>query len=564
MSSTSTHAPAPASVTPWILRPATLLRVALALTFLVYLRTIAFDFVFDDHLQIALNEWLDSWRLVPMYFTHQLWGFTGFSSSANFYRPLFLVWLAAIKHLTGGAPGWYHLLTIVLHMGVVVEAFVLARMLLRDSTGAAIAAALFALHPAKVETVAWIAGGGEPLFAAFFFATFIFYLRSRLSSASRIWLAAALGCFALALFSKEQAIVLPGILAAYMWSKSADQRFSQRCRTVVVSLVPFIIVAALFWVMRSHVMHGLAESAPRISATKTLLTQPLTWLFYLRHLLFPFGQSIFYSPMIVRQFSVQWVLLPSLLLLAIATAVWHFAHKTTEGIMLMAWFVLTLAPAAAMVLLIQPHDRYLYLPSFAACVGAATLIRQHLDNQRLQAAVVTGLLLIFATSTFHETRYWDNDISLFERAVAVAPDNAPVRVMLASSYTLQGDAERGMATLREATRRNPEEFNGWQALGIQEYTFGRYQDAYNDLLHGVATAAYPKQGSVCMYHLALTSQKLGNNSEAEQWMRRAVAADPGSAGYHAGLAAILEAERRHEEAQQERDIAQRIRQSFAH
>jgi len=542
---------------PWYLRTPVLLRLAVALTFLVYTRTITFDFVFDDHLQISLNPWLESWRQVPQYFTHQLWAFTDAHTPASFYRPLFMVWLAAVMHLTGGAPGWYHLLTMALHLIVVVEGYVLARLLVKDQLSAVFAAALFALHPTKIEAVAWISGGGEPLFAAFFFATFIAYLKWK-ETAGRGWIAASLGFFALALFSKEQAVVIPAVLLVYEFWRERLQPVVTRVRDSLFAVLPFALVGGAFWGIRWHVMHGIAEAQKNLSLPKTLQTQPLAWLWYLRHLVFPFDLSLFYPEMIAREFSVTRVLLPALLLIAGAALVWLAVRKKADGVLLYAWFVCTLAPPAIMVLLLQPHDRYLYLPSFAAAVGLAVLICKVVRQPGLQVLVVAVICGAFVISTFLQLRPWDNDVALMENAVAHAPDNKQARVTLAISYALQGDAERGAATLREAAQRFPNDMDTWQALAVQEYTLGHYQEAYDDFKRAVATA-HPGSEGYSLYNLGLISLRLNRPEEAEQWTRKAIAVDPDSAGYHRSLATILDAEGRRAEGDAEREVVRKMK-----
>ena len=542
---------------PWYLRPATLIRAALALTFLVYLRAVTFDFVFDDHLQISLNPWLESWKQVPQYFTHQLWAFTESHTAASFYRPLFMMWLAALKHLTGGSPGWYHLATILLHLVVIIEAYVLARFLTGDDLTAVFAAGLWGLHPAKIEAVAWISGGGEPLFAAFFFATFIAYLKAELAH-SRRWKAITLLAFALALFSKEQAVVIPVILLSYEWWRHREQAIAARVRTAIIAVLPVVLLGSAFWAIRWHIMHGLAEAQRSLSVPKTLLSQPLTWWWYLRHLVWSFDLSLFYHELIARRFSVREVLFPALLVLVVAIVVWREARKTAEGVLLYAWFVFTLAPPAVMVLLLQPHDRYLYLPSFAAAVGLALVIRRLLHKPTAQVAVVALICSAFAISTFFQLRPWDNDISLMENAVAHAPDNTQARVVLAVAYTQTGDVERGAATLREAARLHPDDMDVWQALATQEYSLGHYQDAYEDFKRALATAQPGREG-FSLYNLGLISFRLGRLQEAAQWTRKAIVSDPDAAGYHRSLAIILEAQGQTADAARERERARQLK-----
>jgi protein O-mannosyl-transferase len=538
----------------WYLRPEILLRITLALTFLVYLRSVGFDFVFDDHLQIALNPWLNSWRHLPTYFTRQLWAFVDFHIPSKFYRPMLMVWFAAIGHVMGTAPGWYHLATILLHVIVVIEAFIFARLLFRDDLTAIITAAIFGLHPAKVEAVAWVSGGNEPLFAAFFLGTFICYVRARSSDHRVRWTIAALGLFLLALFSKEQAVVGPAILAAYeFWDHRGDALIA-RARKTLISILPYAIVSGVYWVVRLHVMHGLTDLSSQISLRKTLLTQPLMWLWYLRHLVFPFHLSLFYPDLIVREFSITRVLLPSLALLAIAAVVWYFARKSVEGVMLVALFVLTLAPPAAMVLLVQPHDRHLYLPSFAAAAAVALAIRHFLANKQTQIAVAATLTVVLALGTFYGSSQWESDVTVMERAVGSAPNNNEVRMMLGAAYIDAGQEQRGVATLREAAMRQPDNIEAWQQLGAHEYTSGQYEAAYSDFRRAVDATHFTDK-SYSLYSLALISQRLRHPTEAERWARQAIAIDGRIPSYHLALASILEAEGRRADADEERRIA---------
>jgi len=538
----------------WYLRRDILLRITLALTFLVYLRSVGFDFVFDDHLQIALNPWLDSWRHLPTYFTRQLWAFVDFHIPSKFYRPMLMVWFASVGHILGTAPGWYHLATVLLHVLVVGEAFVFARLLFRDDLTAVITAALFGLHPTKVEAVAWISGGNEPLFAAFFLGAFICYLRAGAAEKHVRWTICALALFLLALFSKEQAVVGPAILAAYEFWDRRSEALVTRLRRTVVAIVPYVLVGGVFWAIRWHVMHGLTDLSSQISIRKTLLTQPLIWLWYVRHLVFPFHLSLFYPDLIVREFSVTRVLMPALVLLAIAGVVWHFARRSGEGALLVALFGLTLAPPAAMVLLVQPHDRHLYLPEFAVAAAAAVAIRRFIASKPAQMAAAGILTLILAVGTFTGSSQWENDVTVMERAVESAPDNNEVRMMLGAAYIDAGQEQRGVATLREAAMREPDNIEAWQQLGAHEYTSSQYEAAYEDFKRAVAATHYTDK-SYSMYSLGLISLQLGRPAEAEQWAREAIAIDGRIPSYHLALASVLEAEGRRSEAQKERAVA---------
>ena len=198
----------------WLHREAPL-RVAFYSLLAVYLQTVTFDFVYDDHVAILLNPWLDSWSGLKHIFTGQLWGFSDAFIPARHYRPMYLAWLWLVQHLFTQAPGWFHLCALFTHLLAVYLAYRFARALLHDDLAAAIAAACFAIHPTKVEGVAWITAATEPLQAIFVFAALLTYLRSRESKqhAAPWTLASFLFCLA-ALMTKETAVVLPAIMVA--------------------------------------------------------------------------------------------------------------------------------------------------------------------------------------------------------------------------------------------------------------------------------------------------------------------------------------------------------------
>jgi Tfp pilus assembly protein PilF len=277
-----------------------------------------------------------------------------------------------------------------------------------------------------------------------------------------------------------------------------------------------------------------------------------------KHLVIPFDLSLFYPEMVVRQASFGRFYLPLIALVAIALLLWLVARRSAEGVLLYAWFVCTMAPPVAMVLLLQPHDRYLYLPSFAAAVALAAAMRRFIPQPKFQVAITAVLCATLAASTFHQARFWDNDVMLMEHAVSHAPDNVEARMILAAAYTQQGEVARGEQILREATRLKPNSMRVWQSLAAQEYAAGEYRQAYEDFKRAVAVAQ-PGEDGFSLNGLGLICLRLNRPAEAEQWARRAIAVDPGAASFHRSLAAILDAEHRHDEAAKERSEATSIR-----
>src|SRR3954464_1722278 len=161
--------------------PRQLLILLLAGGALLYARSLAYNFVYDDFIQIVANPRVTSWTYAPSYFTEQLWAGV---QNASYYRPLLLVWMRLNNALFGFNPVGWHAASIALHLAATALAFLLARRILQDARAALLVAAIFLLHPLQVESVAWPSAANESLAAIFIFACYLFFLKSRVDSSA--------------------------------------------------------------------------------------------------------------------------------------------------------------------------------------------------------------------------------------------------------------------------------------------------------------------------------------------------------------------------------------------
>src|SRR3954467_529466 len=138
--------------------PAFLFRAGLVVVLALYLRTLAFDFVYDD-LALPVSPWLASWHGVVEAFRSDVFGDKGVAGSA-YYRPLASTLMIAVARVASPTPAWFHLMAIVLLVVMYALCYRLGQILFKDDWIAALAAVLFALHPTKVESVAWLSSAG--------------------------------------------------------------------------------------------------------------------------------------------------------------------------------------------------------------------------------------------------------------------------------------------------------------------------------------------------------------------------------------------------------------------
>src|SRR6185437_7289710 len=236
---------------------------------------------------------------LPGYFTTDVWSYIIVNKS-NYYRPIFLVWMMLNSKFFGLDTGLWHASAIALHLLAVALFYFLARKLSGSTIAAGIAALLFGVHPVHVEAVAWISGATESLFAVLGFGTLLCYLRSRdpstPDSAKPRWSVSAAVLYALCIFSKETAIVLPALIAAYelLFPRTAAEGLFKRLRGALAVISPLIAISALYVVARIHAL-GAFEPLARLWTRRMVVgTLPSVAWFYVQHLLLPWRYSIFY------------------------------------------------------------------------------------------------------------------------------------------------------------------------------------------------------------------------------------------------------------------------------
>ena len=537
--------------------PGVLLRITFALTFLVYARTVTFDWVFDDHLQVAMNPWLDSWRSLKLMFTLQSWAFSDFTMPAKFYRPMYLVWLLVNNKLFHGTPGWFHLSAVFLHLVVVYLAYLTARRLLRDDRMAVIAALIFALHPSKVGAVAWVSGATEVVHAAFFLGTVLAYLRWQQSENRAMkWLVVSVLCFAGAILSKETAILAPVLIAAHHWLTSAPE--TNRFRSTATLISPYLVVGLAYWIIRVDVLSGVAQLGATLSVAKTIYTIPLAFWWYILHTVWPFGLSLDYPVMIVRTTSFTKFILPAVGLLVLAGAYAWFTCKSTLQLMGL-WFILTLIPPVGAILLLQPHDRYLYLPSFAVAIFIAECLSRLSINKT--AAWVLVIAIAFTVGTYQTIGYWDSDVKIFARSMEKAPDNMVVRTRYAGALCDRGEEQKALDTLLAGYNRHPESATISYSLALIYFSNRQFDDARRFFTHTLSVAEDKRAKGLCHFHLGLMAQTQGNLTEANREFRNALVYSSTSAGFHQALGNVLRAQGATDEARAEFKKEQQIRET---
>ena len=445
-------------------RESLLLASLLAITFLCYIRTLSFDFVYDDEILIVNNSLILSPRSIPDYFTQHLIQFVNPSAPGIYYRPVQFLWLLLNRMLWGTNPLGWHLSVVILHTAATACVYLLARRIVQEKAAAWLAGAVFALHPVHVESVAWAMGFIDPLFTLLVLASFLCYLEARQRPERRgRWAAGSILFYSLAAFAKEPALVLPLLVFTHaaisgVFVAGTGGRWAwARLRTGFVAACPYLAITAIYLAARLAVLKSLSRALTSLPWGVVIATLPRVLWSYLKLLLWPAGLSVFYDVPYVQPFDAASMLLPAAALVLVGVGLLWWAQRSVPVAIAASWTLLPLLvllnlrgfPQGEIV-----HDRYLYLAS----VGFALLVAlawKSLRATRIQLLADAGTRLLAAlflvvamgAGTVYYTGFWANNQALYSRAMAIAPHNDLATNNYAGLYVARGDYKSALDNL---------------------------------------------------------------------------------------------------------------------
>lgn len=536
------------------LRGAYMLAFVLVMTAVTYLGTLHFGFVYDDSGQVIGNPFIRSWQNLPHFFTTALWSFLSPDSPGNYYRPTFLVLSTLNYSLFKLSPEGWHAMALLIHLGVTALVFFTIRKMIGRPEVAAITALIFGVHPIHHEVVAWVSDTTESLFALFFIAAFLAYLKSRERRAG-VWLSVSSLLGGLALFSKETAIVLPALVFAHAWiagrtNLSGEPRgLMVRLREAILPALAYVPAFLLYFALRFVALRQNHGAPLHASLMKYLLTWPSVLYFYLKQWLIPIQFSEFYDIFSPASFSFAHVALPALTVGAAAAALW-FGRKrlgAKETGFAAAWILLPLLPALNVAFFRADeivHDRFFYVPSVGAALVIALLLEPlakrgplafgHSVRLWAPALALAGLL---AASTVHAVSFWSDDLTLFTHTHEVAPLNIVSRNDLSIEWMSAGKLADAQAMLEGLINEDPKNVAAWMNLGRVKYQQGHFAEAESDLSFAIALRPDLADAYVTLGQAQL---KTGRAADALVSVRRAAELNPSNPRYHTVYGVVLE------------------------
>jgi tetratricopeptide (TPR) repeat protein len=508
-----------------------------AVGFAVYAGTLGYDFVYDDVNQILENPWIWNPRFLLNLFTKAVWSFKD-TGPSNYYRPVQVLLYFLDAQIFGRHPFGFHLTNVLVHAFCSAVAF----LLLRRVTGerrAALAAVLFAVHPAHVESVAWIAGSTDVDCALPVFSCLLAWSRAHDASVRRP--AALVACsgllFFLALLAKETAVVTP-ILALGLLpisSRARPQRVNARWREAAWVMMSFGAALALYVPVRLHALGGLHPlvrhagfTMPQVVANGLALVPRYLVLAFFPWKLMPDRVFVPVASLLDPAAVMGALILAGAL--AAAVALGRSAPTATFGIGLL---VLPLLPALQ-VQYVGPSaqaDRYLYIPSLGAClllVEALAWVRRRLTGPVTRNVLAAGCVLVSVTAaawTMTAATMWRNNESLARAGIALEPRSVIMRLILAHVLDEAGRLDEAYGVARQAIDIDPLD-HGAAALAADLRIRSEAKTPESQIAMYQKLLAADPGPSYVWTNLSIACVRAGRYQEAKDAAERALESDP--------------------------------------
>jgi tetratricopeptide (TPR) repeat protein len=460
-----------------------------AIVWAIFGRTFSNEFVdYDDHEYVFDNSVVQrglTWSGIK-------WAFTT-TRSANWHP---LTWISHMIdcQLFGLNAGAHHLMNVGIHAANSALLFLALRQLVgsRDRTEdfwrSAFVAALFALHPLHVESVAWASERKDVLSALFWILTLLAYgAYVRRATAGRYILVLAL--FALGLMAKPMLVTLPFILLLLdYWplgrtvSWPTIQQTKRACSAwrLIAEKIPFLILSIISSVVTLFAQSSTIAPLNALSLWSRLTGAVISYSEYVIKIVWPIRLAVFY-PLKSTASMLEVTAAAGFLAAVTLLAIW-VARRVPYILVGWLWYLVTLLPVIGLIQVgfQSMADRYTYIPSIGLFIsvtwGAADLVK----NTRLHKFLfipATAVLMACLVMTWRQLGYWQNSITLFNHALAVTTANYVAHNTLGDVLLRDQKVEEAKRHYLEAIRIKPDYDDPHRNLGDALMRQNRIEEA---------------------------------------------------------------------------------------
>ena len=477
----------------------------MVLVWLVFGQTLWHDFVnYDDPRYVYENTKITG----GLSISGTAWAFTHIHSMN--WHPLTTISHMLDCQLYGVKAGGHHFTNVLLHSIAAMLLFIA----LLEMTGAfwrsAFVAAVFAIHPLRVESVAWIAERKDVLSGVFFMLTllaYVYYVRSPRMGRYLV----VVFVFACGLMSKPMLVTLPLLLLLLdYWPLN---RMKEQVLKRVLEKIPLIVLSVISSIATLVAQKGAVGYTEELPILERINNAVVSYLLYIWQMLWPVNLAVFY-PHPENRLPLWEIIVSLLLLISITVVVIALRPQRPYLITGWLWYLGMLVPVIGLVQVGWQGraDRYTYLPQIGlyiaitwAMVDVTTVWRRHRSIFSAAAILIIGVL---SWTAWLQTRYWRDSETLFNHALAVTASNDVAENNLGIVYLRQGKLDEAISLLQAAVDLRPDNSPAHENLAKALLQKGRVADAlvhYRKLLelqpdnmevHNIVGTVLVQQGRV--------------------------------------------------------------------
>ena len=500
-----------------------------ALVWVVFGQTLHHDFVNYDDLDYVTKNAQISRGLTG---DGVIWAFTHFHS-ANWHP---LTWISHMVdcQIYGLDPWGHHLTNVLVHAANAVLLFVVLRQMTGATWRSAFVAALFAIHPLRVESVAWVSERKDVLSGQFFFLTVMAYVRYT-RAPNRLRLVVVTVLCALGLMCKPMLVSMPLVLLLLdYWPlnrlttftiASVEQR--KNAWHLLREKLPMFGLALASSVITIFAQRGAMQPITRISFGARLANTTLSYVDYLRQFAWPKDLAVLY-PWDPDRLQPIAIIVSGFLVVGISIAVFVLRRQRylVTG---WFWYLVMLLPVIGLLHVgNQTHaDRYTYLPHIGIYLMLVWAVGEACRRWRLFSVplALAGCAAVAAFTVVARTQaaYWNDSESLWRHAIATTTDNIIAEGNLGLALHWNGNNPEAMEHFERSLSINRQQPEVLSSLGMFYLDLGRVQESISVLNEAIELEPKLEDGH---YNLGNTYLQIGKAKEAVHQYRRALDLDP--------------------------------------
>jgi len=455
----------------------------------------------------------------------------------------------------------HHLINLFLHVANTLLLFLVLYRMTRSLWSSAFVAAMFALHPLNVESIAWASERKNVLSTCFWMLTMLAYVFYAERPSFLRYLLIFL-VFALGLMAKPMLVTLPFVLLLLdYWplyrlnfsasKKSIHQEQHKSKNTgfqrapflrLVLEKIPLLVLSIIVTYLSSVFVHSgeFIISTASVPMKLRIANALVSYVSYIKKMIWPHNLAIYYPyPHALPLWQVAG---SGLLILCLSILILRKAKSKPYILVGWLWYVGTLVPVIGLVqagLWPATADRFAYIPLIGIFIvigwGAPDLVDRWRLRKIVLVTLATTIISILTVTTWFQLRYWQNGVTIFSHTLSVTPNNSLINKQLGSAWEDQGNFDKAIYYYSKAIQINSNNAEARNNLGRIFFLEKNYKDA---TYHYKEALRINPNFAIAHNNLATALLTQGNEKDAIYHYYQALRSNPNYAGAYYNLAKI--------------------------